>query len=66
MVIWHVREQAVHKSGNELFDDSARSVLQKLLDDRTALPDPPDAVADQYRGRTVNIVMPGGQGAKCD
>ena len=54
-------EQAVKKSGNDLFDDSARSVLQKLLDDRTALPDPPDAVADAYRGKTVNIVMPGGR-----
>jgi hypothetical protein len=56
----------VRKSGNDLFDDSAREVLQKLLDDRTPLPDPPDAVADSYRGRSVNIVMPGGGGAKCD
>lgn len=66
MIIWHLRQQAIRKSGNELFDDSAREVLQKLLDDRTPLPDPPDAVADAYRGRTVNIVMPGGGGAKCD
>jgi hypothetical protein len=66
MVIWHLKTQAVRKSGNELFDDSARSVLQKLLDDRTPLPDPPDSVADSYRGRSVNIVMPGGGGAKCD
>ncbi len=66
MVIWHLKEQAVRKSGNELFDDSARAVLQKLLDDRTPLPDPPEAVADAFRGRTVNIVMQGGGGAKCD
>jgi hypothetical protein len=66
MVIWHLKEAAVHKSGNDLFDDSARSVLQKLLDDRTPLPDPPDTVADSFRGRTVNIVMQGGGGAKCD
>jgi len=66
MVIWHLRQAPVRKSGNDLFDDSAREVLQKLLDDRTPLPDPPDAVADSYRGRTVNIVMPGGGGAKCD
>lgn len=67
MIIWHLKEQAIRKSGNELFDDSARGVLQKLLDDRTPLPDPPDAVADLYRGRTLNIVMPGNPGgAKCD
>jgi len=66
MVIWHLRQAAVRKSGNDLFDDSAREVLQKLLDDRSALPDPPDAVADSYRGRTVNIVMPGSPGAKCE
>jgi hypothetical protein len=66
MVIWHLKTNAVRKSGNDLFDDSAREVLQKLLDDRTPLPDPPDAVADSYRGRSVNIVMPGGGGAKCD
>jgi hypothetical protein len=66
MVIWHLKVTPVRKSGNELFDDSARAVLQKLLDDRTPLPDPPDSVADSYRGRTVNIVMPGGGGAKCD
>jgi hypothetical protein len=66
MVIWHLRQSPIRKSGNELFDDSARATLQKLLDDRTPLPDPPDSVADSYRGRTVNIVMPGGGGAKCD
>jgi len=66
MVIWPLKQAAVRKSGNDLFDDSAREVLQKLLDDRTPLPDPPDAVADSYRGRSVNIVMPGGGGAKCD
>ncbi len=41
MVIWHVRIAPVKKSGNDLFDDSARSMLQKLLDDRTELPEPP-------------------------
>jgi hypothetical protein len=56
----------VRKSGNDLFDDSAREVLQKLLDGNTPLPDPPDSVADTYRGRTVNITMQGGGGAKCD
>jgi hypothetical protein len=66
MQIWHLKQAAIRKSGNELFDDSARAVLQKLLDDRTPLPDPPDAVADSYRGRSVNIVLPGGGGAKCN
>ncbi len=66
MIIWHLRQSPVRKSGNDLFDDSARATLQKLLDDRTPLPDPPESVADSYRGRTVNIVMPGGGGAKCD
>jgi hypothetical protein len=68
MLIWHHRTTPIRKSGNDLFDDSARATLQKLLDDRTPLPDPPDSVADLYRGRTVNIVMPGSTsgGAKCD
>jgi TonB C terminal len=65
MVIWHLRQEAVKKSGNDLFDDSARETLQKLLDDRTPLPDPPDAVADAFRGKTVNITMQG-EGARCD
>ena len=66
MVIWHLKAAPVRKSGNDLFDDSAREVLQKLLDGNTPLPDPPDSVGDSYRGRTVNIVMPGGAGAKCN
>jgi hypothetical protein len=66
MVIWYVGTEPVRKSGNELFDDSAHEVLQKLMDDRTPLPDPPESVADDYRGRSKNIVMPGGEGARCD
>ncbi len=59
MVIWHVRTIPVKVSGNDLFDDSARTMLQKLLDDRTALPEPPPEVADQYKGRTVQVVLSG-------
>ncbi len=63
MVIWHVRTDPVKSSGNPLYDDSARSMLQKLLDDRTALPEPPSEVADQYKGRTVNLRL--GKGTSC-
>lgn len=59
MVVWHVRPDPIRKSGNDLFDDSARSMLLKLLDDKTALPEPPPEVADQFRGRTVNIALAG-------
>ncbi|CAN5130606.1 hypothetical protein BH09MYX1_BH09MYX1_20280 [soil metagenome] len=59
MAVWHVRTDPIRKSGNDLFDDSARSMLLKLLDDHTALPEPPAEVADQYRGRTVNIALAG-------
>jgi hypothetical protein len=66
MQIWHLREAPVKKSGNDLFDDSAREMLQKLLDDRTSLPEPPPEAADTYRGRTVQIVLPGsGDPSRC-
>ncbi len=59
MFVWHLREMPIRKSGNDLFDDSARSMLQKLLDERTTLPEPPPEVADQFAGRTVNIALAG-------
>mgnify|MGYP001788151405 CR=1 FL=1 len=59
MVIWHVSTLPIKASGNQLFDDSAESMLQKLLDDRTSLPEPPPEVADQYKGRTVQVVLSG-------
>jgi len=68
MQIWHLRSEAVKKSGNELFDDSAREMLQKLLDDRTALPEPPAEVQDMYRGKALSIALSGathGEG-KCN
>lgn len=68
MVIWHVRPEPIRKSSNELFDDSARSMLQKLLDDRASLPEPPPEVADSFRGRTVNIQLAGdmnGDSSRC-
>ncbi len=68
MNVWHLRIEPVKKSGNELFDDSAREMLQKLLDEHTALPQPPPEVQDDYRGRTVNIALAGdlhGDTSKC-
>ncbi len=68
MVIWHVRTEPIKKSGNELFDDSARTVLQKLLDDKTPLPDPPPEVENQFRNHTVQLLLSGdmhGDSSKC-
>jgi hypothetical protein len=68
MVIWHLRSSAVKGSGNDLFDDSAREMLQKLVDDHVPLPEPPPEVADQYRGKTVNFALAGdlhGDTSKC-
>lgn len=59
MVIWHVRHEAIKPSGNDLFDDSARGMLQKLLDDHAPLPAPPAEVEGLYRGRTVNLLLSG-------
>jgi hypothetical protein len=68
MLIWHVRSQPVVASGNEAFDDSARVMLLKLLDDRTALPTPPPSIADRYRGRTLQVALAGdlrGETSRC-
>jgi hypothetical protein len=62
MVIWHVRNSPVKGSGNELFDDAARSMLLKLLDDKTPLPQPPKEVDELYRGRRIQIVVTGRNG----
>jgi hypothetical protein len=59
MIVWHVKQTPVRGSGNELFDDAARSMLLKLLDDRASLPQPPKEVEELYRGRTVHIQIPG-------
>ncbi|MFO0678735.1 MAG: TonB C-terminal domain-containing protein [Polyangiaceae bacterium] len=68
MVIWHVRQEPVKKSGNELFDDSARSMFMKLLDERTNLPEPPPEVAEAFKGRSVQIALSGdlhGDSSRC-
>ncbi|MCL2779566.1 MAG: hypothetical protein FWD73_16360 [Polyangiaceae bacterium] len=68
MVIWYLRPTSVISSGNELFDDAARSMLQKLLDDRTPLPQPPKELDELYRGRVVQLVIQGdphGDSSRC-
>jgi hypothetical protein len=67
MTIWHLRTDPTRKSGNDLFDDSAREMLQKVLDDHTPLPEPPPEAADTYRGKTISILLSGDAhgGSKC-
>jgi hypothetical protein len=68
MVIWHVRQEPVKSSGNPMFDDSARTMLLKLLDDKTPLPTPPKEVDELYRSRTVQLSIlgdPHGDKARC-
>ena len=68
MAIWHVKNTPVKASGNELFDDAARSMLLKLLEDKAALPEPPKEVDELYRGRRLQIQVPGdphGDSSRC-
>lgn len=68
MVIWHVRKEPVKSSGNPMFDDSARTMLLKLLDDKTPLPTPPKEVDELYRSRTVQLSVlgdPHGDPTRC-
>jgi len=68
MSVWHMRSDPVRASSNDLFDDSARSMLQKLIDDHTPLPEPPPEVAEMYRGRAVTVALAGnlhGDSSKC-
>lgn len=68
MVIFHVRQEPVKSSGNALFDDSARTMLLKLLQDGTALPTPPKEVDEQYRSRKVQLSIlgdPHGDPSRC-
>jgi hypothetical protein len=62
MRIWFVEQNPLHGSGNDLFDDSARNMLQKLRDVHTALPEPPKEVDEQYRGRRIALNL--GDGCK--
>jgi hypothetical protein len=62
MRIWHVKEAPVRASGNDLFDDSARSAIMKRIDQHTPAPTPPQEIAEQFRGRTIALAM--GKGCK--
>ncbi|MDB5217643.1 MAG: hypothetical protein JWO86_5570 [Myxococcaceae bacterium] len=59
LVIWHVKREPIRPSGNALFDDSARTMLEKAMEDKAHLPEPPPAFDDMFRGRTLVISMPG-------
>lgn len=68
VAIWHVRQEPVKSSGNPLFDDAARSMLLKLLDDKTSLPQPPKELDELYRSKTVSIAIlgdPHGDPSRC-
>jgi hypothetical protein len=68
MVIWHVKSSPVKSSGNELFDDAARGMLLKFLDEKRQLPKPPPDVDELYRGRRVQLVIlgdPHGDASRC-
>jgi len=68
MVVWYLRSEPIKKSGNELFDDAARAMIQKLLDDKSALPAPPKDVEETFRGKMLNIAISGdmhGDGSRC-
>jgi hypothetical protein len=57
MQIWFVKQDPDKVSGNDLFDDSARSMLQKLADDHTALPEPPAEIAEQYHRQRIQLKL---------
>jgi hypothetical protein len=57
MQIWFVKQAPDKPSSNDLFDDSARSMLQKLADDHTGLPEPPPEIAEQYHGQRIQLKL---------
>lgn len=68
MRLWHLRKEPTRRSGNQLFDESAHEMLQKLLEDGTPFPEPPIDVGALYRGRTLNLMFSGnvhGDVARC-
>jgi hypothetical protein len=68
MTIFYVRREPSKSSGNELFDDAARSMLLKLLDDHVAAPAPPGEVEKDYRGRRISVGIKGdphGDSSRC-
>jgi len=47
-----VSDQPTLSSGNDFFDDSARNALLTMRDQRVSCPQPPDAEAPRFRGKT--------------
>jgi hypothetical protein len=68
MHIGDVTRDAVKSSGSELFDDSVRSMLMKLLEREVPLPMPPQSQATNYRNATVELTLTGdpqGDATRC-
>ncbi len=45
------------KSGDDAFDESAQAMLQRLVDERTPLPEPPPEIADAFKGKAVQLTQ---------
>lgn len=58
MKVWNVSVNGT--SGNQMFDDSARSMLFQVRDSGTQLPEPPPEEAERYRQRTIPLRLCGG------
>jgi TonB C terminal len=68
MQVTDVVREAQRSSGSELFDDSVRSMLLELKEQRTPLPPPPSASAAAYRNMTVDLTFSGdpqGDASRC-
>lgn len=62
MTLFYVASQPTRASGNEHFDESAHSMLQKIQKDNTPLPTPPAELDSTFRGKSVELVLAGGSG----
>ncbi|HEY8074883.1 MAG TPA: TonB C-terminal domain-containing protein [Labilithrix sp.] len=58
MKIWNVSVNGT--SGNQLFDDSVRSLLYQLRDSGAQLPQPPADEAERFRQRSIPLSLCGG------
>jgi hypothetical protein len=58
MKVWNVSVNG--SSGNQVFDDSARSMLFRVRDSGAQLPEPPPEEADRYRQRSILLRLCGG------
>ncbi|MBX3187600.1 MAG: hypothetical protein KF819_11320 [Labilithrix sp.] len=58
MKVWNVSVNG--SSGNQVFDDSARSMLFRVRDSGAQLPEPPPEEAERYRQRSIPLRLCGG------